>query len=66
LIPITIAFGVLALLFVFLWWRTPEHVRALRVLYLLGAGTAAFTMLMWIVASIYLFPPIDAALNAAQ
>ena len=29
-------------------------------------STAAFAMLMWIASSIFLFPPIDAALNAGQ
>jgi len=62
----TYVFGVISLLFLYLWWRTPDHIKALRVLYMLGACTAAFAMAMWIVSSIYLFPPIDAAINAAQ
>jgi hypothetical protein len=62
----TFVFAAVTLIFMILWWRTPDYVKALRVLYLLGAGTAAFAMVMWIVASIYLFPPIDAAINAGQ
>ncbi len=59
-------FAAISLLFLFMWWRTPDYIKALRVLYLLGAGTAAVVLVMWIVASIYLFPPIDAAINAAR
>jgi len=62
----TALFAGIALLFLLLWWRTPDHVKALRVLYLLGAGPAAVVTVMWIVSAIYLFPAIDAAMQAGR
>ena len=59
-------FGTIALVCLFFWCRAEKHETSIRFFTMFGVIVSSFVAVLWLYASAFIFPPIQASIDEAQ